>query len=120
MENTSNPWGTALSSEKLAEGVFWIETAETGALLIETERARTFLSENALKIGQPWENFLVYEQEHDMPIVFYEHPELYPWAEEDLTEKLAADGLRLSHPGYFNQSLSCVQETSSLASSLSR
>jgi hypothetical protein len=120
MENTSNPWGTALSSEKLAEGVFWVETAENGGVLIETERARTFLSENALKIGQPWENFLVYEQEHDMPVVFYEHPELYPWAEEDLTEKLAADGLRLSHPEYFNQSLSCAQETSSLASSLSR
>ena len=120
MENLSNPWGTALSSEKLADGVFWVETAENGGLLIETERARTFLSENALKIGQPWENFLAYEQEHDLPVIFYEHPELYPWAEEDLTEQLAADGLRLFHPEYFNQSLSCTPETSSLVGSLGR
>src|SRR5215469_5637739 len=101
MENIANPWGTALSSQKLAEGVFWVETAEHGGVLIEAVRARTLLSEYALKIGQPWENFLVYEQEHDLPVVFYEHPELYPWVEEDLTKKLAADSLRLSHPDSF-------------------
>ncbi|HEY0753703.1 MAG TPA: hypothetical protein VGD98_07065 [Ktedonobacteraceae bacterium] len=120
MENIANPWGIALTSEKLAEGVFWIETAENGGLLIEIEWGQTFLSENALKIGQPWENLLVYEQEHDMPVVFYEHPELYLWTEEDLTAKLAADSLRISHPEYFNQSPSCAQQTSSLAGSLRR
>jgi hypothetical protein len=36
-----------------------------------------------------------------MVVVFYEHPELYPWVEEELTEKLAADTLRLSCPEYF-------------------
>jgi len=97
--------------------VFWVETAEHGGLLIEAERAQTFLSEQALTIGRRWENVLVYEQEHDMPVVFYEHPELYPWAEEDLTEKLAAESLRLFHPEYFRQSLSCAQESSSLANS---
>ncbi|HEY0753903.1 MAG TPA: hypothetical protein VGD98_08090 [Ktedonobacteraceae bacterium] len=87
--------------QELAEGIFWVETANNGGLLIETAQAHALLSKEALKIGQPWEHFLVYEQEHDMPVVFYEHPELYPWVEEELTEKLAADTLRLFHPEYF-------------------
>lgn len=103
MENISTPWGRALTRQELAEGVFWVETAEHGGLLIETHRARTLLSDMALKIGQPWEEFLAYEQEYDMMVVFYEHPELYPWVEEELTEKLAADSLHLHHPEYFRQ-----------------
>ena len=120
METILTPWGTALSSEKLIEGVFWAETATNGGLLIEARWAQTFLSEYALKIGQAWKNFLVYEQERDMPVVFYEHPELYPWAEEDLTENLAADSLRLSHPEYFHQPLSGTREVPPLTGSLTR
>ena len=88
--------------QELAEGIFWVETTENGGLLIEAVQARLLLSERALKIGQVWEHYLVYEQEHAMTVVFYEHPELYPWVEEELTEKLAADSLRLSHPEYFS------------------
>ncbi|HEX7737953.1 MAG TPA: hypothetical protein VF458_24115 [Ktedonobacteraceae bacterium] len=87
--------------QELAEGIFWVETADHGGLLIEATLAHALLSEQALKIGQTWEDYLVYEQEHDMPVVFYEHPELYPWVEEELTEKLAADTLHLFHPEYF-------------------
>jgi len=101
MERMLTPWGIALTTQELSAGIFWVETAEHGGLLIETAQARTLLSDPALKIGQFWENFLVYEQEHDMPVVFYELPDLYPWAEEELTEKLARDSLRLSHPEYF-------------------
>lgn len=101
MERIATPWGIALTTQELAEGVFWVETAEQGGLLIEREQAYTLLSASALKIGQSWDNFFVYEQEHDMPVVFYEHPEWYPWAEEELTEKLAADSLHLFHPEYF-------------------
>lgn len=103
MEKMSTPWGRALTRQELAEGVFWVETAEHGGLLIETIQARTLLSDKALKVGQPWESFLAYEQEYDMMVVFYEHPELYPWVEEELTEKLAADSLHLHHPEYFRQ-----------------
>lgn len=88
--------------QELAEGIFWVETADHGGLFIEATLARSgLLSEQALKIGRAWEHFLVYEQEHDMPVIFYEHPELYPWVEEELTEKLAADTLHLFHPEYF-------------------
>lgn len=101
MERMQTPWGIALTKQELAEGIFWVETAEQGGLLIEQMQAQALLSEAALKIGQTWETFLVYEQEQDLPVVFYEHPELYPWAEEELTEKLAEDSLHLSHPEYF-------------------
>jgi hypothetical protein len=102
MESMPTPWGIALTKQELAEGIFWVEAGEYGGLLITAAQARALLSEQARKIGLPWENFLVYEQERDMPVVFYEHPELYPWVEEELTEKLAADSLRLYHPEYFH------------------
>lgn len=95
------PWGIALTRQKLADGIFWVETAEHGGLLIASEQAGVLLSAPACRIGQRWNNFLTFEQEYDMLVVFYEHPELYPWVEETLTEKLAADSLRLSHPEYF-------------------
>jgi hypothetical protein len=102
MESMPTPWGRAVTMQKLAEGIFWVETADNGGLLIEVAQARMLLSEQALKMGLAWEHFLAYEQEHAMSVVFYEHPELYPWVEEELTEKLAADSLRLSNPGYFD------------------
>jgi len=102
MENIPTPWGAALTKLELTDGVLWVETAEHGGLLIEKAQARTLLSDPALRIGQPWENYLAYEQASAMMVVFYEHPELYPWVEEELTEKLAADNLRLCHPEYFS------------------
>lgn len=103
MESMLTPWGIALTKQELAEGIFWIETAEHGGLLIATPQARTLLSVQALRFGQHWESFLAFEQEQDMLVVFYEHPELYPWVEENLTARLAEDGLHLYHPEYFHQ-----------------
>ena len=103
MENMPTPWGSALTQQKLAEGILWVETTTHGGLLIETTRARALLSEQALRIGQKWESYLAYEQEHAMVVVFYEHPELYPWVEIELTAKVAEDTLRLLYPAYFEQ-----------------
>ena len=101
MEKMETPWGIALTRQELAEGIFWVETAEHGGLLIEQIQAQALLSDPALKIGRIWDGFLAYEQEQDMVVVFYEHPELYPWVEEELTKKLAADNLQRFHPEYF-------------------
>ncbi|GHO95844.1 hypothetical protein KSF_058920 [Reticulibacter mediterranei] len=95
------PWGTSQMTQQLENGVFWVETATHGGLLIENAQAKTMLSEKALEIGQSWHDFIAFEQEHDMMVVFYEHPEWYPWVEEELTEKLAEDSLRQHHPQYF-------------------
>ena len=96
------PWGTALTTQQLDEGVFWVETAEHGGILIEITQAKALLSDKALAIGQSWQNFMAYEQEYDMMVVFYEHPEWYLWIEEELTEKLAEDSLRQHHADYFD------------------
>lgn len=101
MKSTSSPWGEVVTTQEIAAGVFWVETTEHGGLLIEADRAQTFLSYEALELGKPWTCFLAYEQEHDLPVVFYEHPEWYPWVEEELTERLAADCLHRSRSTYF-------------------
>lgn len=95
------PWGIAQTKQQLDEGVFWVKTAEHGGILIERAKAKEILSAKAISIGEDWNDFLAFEEEHAMMVVFYEHPELYPWVEDELTEKLAEDNLRKQHPEYF-------------------
>jgi hypothetical protein len=95
------PWGVAQMRQQLDEGVFLVQTEEHGGLLIDADKARTLLSEKARKIGQLWNEFFAFEQDYDMMVVFYEHPEFYPWVEEELTLKFAEDSLHRYHPNYF-------------------
>jgi hypothetical protein len=95
------PWGKAHVQRQLDNGILWIEGGEHGGLLIEHAKATEILSEKALSIGRIWHGFLAFEQEKDMMVVFYEHPELYPWMEEELAEQLAEESLRRDHPDYF-------------------
>jgi hypothetical protein len=94
-------WGVALIRQRLDEGVFWIKTMTGGGLLIEKARADQLLSEKARRIGQTWYDFLAFDEEQAIMVVFYEYPELYPWVEAELTEKLAEDALHQSYPEYF-------------------
>lgn len=98
---THTPWGFAHSQEQLDEGVLWVETVHHGGLLIEKTLARELLSAKARAIGMPWQDMLTFEQERAMAVVFYEHPEWYFWAEEELTKKLAEDLLHQFYPSYF-------------------
>ena len=100
-ERLDTPWGIAHTRRQLAAGVFWVETKDHGGLLIEHEQAKENLSDKGLSFGKSWHDFLTFEQEKDMMVVFYEHPEWYPWMEEELTEKFAEDCLRRDHPDYF-------------------
>ena len=95
------PWGLAQTQQQLNEGVFLLTTTESGGLLITREKAITTLSEKARKIGIPWHDFFAFAQDDAMMVVFYEHPEWYPWVEEELTVKFADDSLRLHYPEYF-------------------
>ena len=97
----STPWGVALIKQQLDDGVFFVQTVEHGGLLIDARRASELLSARARTIGKHWNEFLVFEQDVDIMVVFYEHPELYPWVEDDLLEKVAEDNLRKGHPDYF-------------------
>jgi hypothetical protein len=100
-ERMDTPWGIAHTRRQLADGIFWVETGEHGGLLIEYAQAKENLSEKGLSFGTRWHDCLAFEQEKDMMVVFYEHPEWYPWMEEELTEQFAEDCLRRDHPDYF-------------------
>jgi len=97
------PWGVAQTQHQLAEDVFLVQTTdELGGVLITSARAEEMLSDRARTLGQHWQGFLAFEQEEAIMAVFYEHPEFYPWVEEELTERFAEDALRSGYPAYFN------------------
>jgi hypothetical protein len=98
------PWGMAQVKQQLAQDVFLVQTFDEkcGGILIAAARAEALLSDRARIIGQHWEEFLAFEQEA-MMVVLYEHPELYPWVEEELTERFAEESVRQVYPGYFVQ-----------------
>ncbi len=102
--NIQTPWGVSLTTQQLDEGVFWVEAAEHGGILITITQARALLSDKAQQIGRSWNAFLAFEQERDMMVVFYEHPEWYFWMEEELTLQFAEANLRQHHPEYFDTS----------------
>lgn len=95
------PWGIALQEHTLSRGVFLVQTPEHGGLCIEKKRARALLSRRAIEIGTPWQHYLTFEQDSAMMVVFYEHPELYPWVEEELTGQFAEEIVRVHYPNYF-------------------
>jgi hypothetical protein len=101
MQSKQTPWGTALTTEKLGDGILWVETSTNGGILIETNLASSLLSARVLKLGQSWQNCLAFEHGNGLLAIFYEHPELYPWIEPELTEKISADCLHVEYPEYF-------------------
>ncbi len=114
-EEMYTPWGIAQSVELLDDGVFWVQPAEHGGLLIEHTKVETLLSPKAIAIGTWWNTFLAFEEDGAMLVVFYEHPELYPWAEEDLIHNLAEECLQRVYPDYFTEPLSVVAEVTDYA-----
>ena len=109
-EGMPTPWGDALMVHLLAEDIYWVQTEEHGGLLLEQAQAEALLSPNARTLGTWWNEFLTFEQDDALLVVFYEHPELYPWAEEDLIQPLAETYLRAAHPDYFNISLAPIDQ----------
>lgn len=95
------PWGESTKNQQLEKGVFWVTTNDAGGILVEIQRAQALLSAKARSIGQLWYDFLAFEQDHAMLVVFYEQPHLYPWIEVELSAKLAEDCLRCDYPDYF-------------------
>ena len=99
------PWGIARVKQQLDQDVFLVQTPDeqNGGILISTDRAEALLSDKARTLGLRWQEFLAFDQEHAMMVVLYEHPELYPWVEEELTERFAEESVRQGCPGYFIQ-----------------
>lgn len=103
LEGMRTPWGAVQTTLTLADGVFWVQTPEQGGILIERTTATQLLTEKAQYLATAWENFLAFAEDREMSIVFYEHPEFYPWAEEELTKEIAEQSLREECPDYFTK-----------------
>ena len=95
------PWGVAQTRWQLDIGVFWVQTEDQGGLLIDKAKAEELLSNQARALGTTWNDFLAFSQEDEISVIFYEHPELYHWLEEEFTEDVAEESLRREHPEYF-------------------
>ncbi len=117
-EGMPTPWGVALMVHVLDDGIFWVQTAEHGGLLLEQIHVEALLSPKARTLGTWWHDFLTFEQDDALLVVFYEHPELYPWAEENLIQPLAETYLRATHPDYFNVPVSAVVQNKTQHTSL--
>ena len=117
-EGMLTPWGIALTVSLLEHGIMWVQTEEHGGVLFEQAQANMLLSRQAIKLGIQWHEFIAFEQDEAIQVVFYEHPELYPWAEEDLIQQLAEESLRRTHPDYFDKALPSSHESSSLMPSV--
>ncbi len=117
-EGMPTPWGAALTVSLLEHGILWVQTAEHGGVLFDQAQVRILLSPQAIRLGVQWHEFIAFEQDEAIQVVFYEHPELYPWAEEDLIQQLAEESLRRTHPDYFDKALPVSQEPSPLIPSV--
>jgi hypothetical protein len=96
------PWGMSQWTKRLMPDVYLVSTARHGGILVGRKRARSLLSERAIKIGMSWGRFLAYEEDCDCAAVMYEHPELFDDTDAQKLKTTAEDTLRRWYPEYFN------------------
>jgi len=103
VEGMPTPWGVSQTKKELAPGVYSVTTAGHGGILIGKKRAKELLSEQAIKIGMAWGNFLAYEEDCDVSAVFYEHPEYCTWMSVEVIKRYAERSLQQCYPEYFQR-----------------
>ena len=69
-EGMLTPWGVALMVHALDDGISWVQTAEHGGLLLEQTQAEELLSPKARTLGTWWHEFLTFEQDDALLVVF--------------------------------------------------
>jgi hypothetical protein len=68
------PWGNSDSEKHYARGITWVGTPSHGGFLVGKAYARKHLSAAAIAEGQPFGQYLAYEEDCDAAIVLYELP----------------------------------------------
>jgi len=71
------PWGMSQSKHKLTTGVYSVTTASHGGLLVGKRVARERLSIEAIKEGEPFAQYLAYEEDCAYAAVYADWPDLY-------------------------------------------
>lgn len=103
------PWGVPTHQTHITDGVWLVETARHGGILVSRLVAHTLLSPEAIARGMSWGSWLVYEEDCDWSLFAYEQPQLYaatciepgspPRTAEEM-QQAARKCLLLWHPDY--------------------
>lgn len=74
----NTPWGASQHQHKIAEGIYEVDTAGHGGILVKTDVAQRYLSDAAIEEGDTrMSGWLAYEEDCDWAIFAYEQPALY-------------------------------------------
>lgn len=73
----NTPWGPSQHQYKIAEGVWEVDTAGHGGILLTPAAALRLLSPAARERGWRTGQWLAYEEDCDWALFAYEQPELY-------------------------------------------
>lgn len=71
------PWGSSQHTHQITEGVYEVDTAGHGGILVAQYVVDTLLSPAAIAKGWHYGPYYAYEEDCDWAIFAYEQPELY-------------------------------------------
>ena len=82
----NSPWGEVQHALVVMPQVYFVSTASHGGIMLTEKRAKKVLSPAAIKRGRKWGNYLCYEEDCDMDMIVYEHPEAIRVINPEITE----------------------------------
>lgn len=106
------PWGLSQHKYSITEGVFEVDTAGHGGILVHVSVAKDLLSPEALALGWQWGEWYAYEEDCDWAIFAYEQPALYATARNqqgctprtpEETKQNAREIILILYPDYLSQ-----------------
>lgn len=77
MKGQSSPWGTIQSATKLGEGVYQVNTAGHGGIVLEPQSARNLLPPHVLKLADKHRGNYCYEEDCAASLVAFYAPQLF-------------------------------------------
>lgn len=108
------PWGQSQHQYIITEGVYEVDTAGHGGILVRAAIATHLLSKAAIAKGWKWGQWIAYEEDCDWALFAYEQPALYtaahdaqpgrykPYTAEEI-KQIARDCLSRWHTDYLEQ-----------------
>lgn len=101
-------WGRVQHREKLANGVYSVETARHGGVVVHHLVADKYISDKAKAIlGEQGGGWYSFEEDCDVNLFAYENPDIIPerWKQYDFKE-----GVERWHPGYFTMTAQQIRD----------
>lgn len=72
----NTPWGEAQHQQEICDGVYTVDTAGHGGIMVHARVARSLLSELALAKSEHWDEWYCFEEDCDWALFGYECPDL--------------------------------------------